>query len=83
MRAADGRIVASGTAHLATPGKPRQCISTVVSPPLVASLDVGPDVASALRTGTPVYTLEVRDDSSWYDVELLVWSKIAGGFRVE
>jgi hypothetical protein len=83
LRGPDGRVVASGTAHLATPGEPRQCISTVVSPPLVAALNVGPDVASALRTGTPVYTLEVRDELSWYEVELLDWSKIAGGYCVQ
>jgi hypothetical protein len=83
LRAPDGHIVASGKAHLATPGEPRQCISTVVAPPVVASLSVGPDVASALRTGSPVYTLEVRDDASWYPVELLDWSKIAGGYCVQ
>lgn len=80
LRAPDGRIVATGTAHLATLGEPRQCISIVVSPPLVAALPVGPDVASAIRAGTPVYTLEVRDDVSWYEVEMLDWSKIAGGY---
>jgi hypothetical protein len=83
LRAADGHIVASGTAHLAAPGEPRQCISAVVSPPLVAALGVGPDVASAIRTGAPVYTLEVRDESSWYPVELLDWTKIAGGYCVQ
>jgi hypothetical protein len=83
LRAPDGRIVATGTAHLATSGEPRQCISAVVSPPLVAALAVGPDVASALRTGTPVHRLEVRDDSSWYEVELIDWSKIAGGYCVD
>jgi hypothetical protein len=83
LRAPDGRIVASGTAHLATPGEPRQCISTVVSPPLVAALAVGPDVANALSAKTPVYTLEVRDDASWYEVELLDWSKIAGGYCLQ
>lgn len=83
LRGPDGRVVASGTAHLATPGEPRQCISSVVSPPLVAALNVEPDVASALRTGTPVYTLEVRDDLNWYEVELLDWSKIAGGYCVQ
>ncbi|TME69330.1 MAG: hypothetical protein E6I49_11510 [Chloroflexi bacterium] len=83
LRAPDGHVVASGTAHLATPGEPRQCISIVVSPPLVAALPVGPDVAVALRTGTPVYALEVRDDSTWYEVELLDWTKIAGGYCLQ
>ena len=83
LRAPDGRIVESGTAHLAIQGEPRQCISAVVSPPLVAALSVGPDVADALRTGTPAYTLEVRDDSSWYEVELIDWSKLAEGYCVE
>jgi hypothetical protein len=83
LRAPDGHIVASGTAPLATPGEPRQCISVVVSPPLVAALAVAPDVAVALRTGTPLYALEVRDDSSWYDVELLDWTKLAGGYCLQ
>jgi hypothetical protein len=83
LRAPDGHIIASGTAHLATPGEPRQCISIVVSPPLVAALSVGPDVASALAARTPGYTLEVRDDLSWYEVELFDWSKIAGGYCVQ
>jgi hypothetical protein len=83
LRAPDGHIVASGTAHLATPGEPRQCISVVVSPPLVAALAVAPDIAVALRTGTPLYALEVRDDSGWYDVELLDWTKLAGGYCLQ
>ena len=83
LRAPDGHIIASGTAHLATPGEPRQCISTVVSPPLVAALSVGPEVASALGARTPGYTLEVRDDVSWYEVELFDWSKIAGGYCLQ
>jgi hypothetical protein len=83
LRAPDGRVVASGTAHLATPGEPRQCISSVVSPPLVAALNVEPEIAPALRAGTPDYKLEVRDDLNWYEVELLDWSKIAGGYCVQ
>jgi hypothetical protein len=83
LRAADGRLIASGTAHLAIQGEPRQCISAVVSPPLVAALAVGPDIADALRTGTPAYSLEVRDDSSWYEVELIDWSKLAEGYCVQ
>ncbi len=83
LRAPDGRILASGTAHLATPGEPRQCISIVVAPPLVAALDVGPDVATALRARTPGYTLEVRDDASWYEFELYDWSIIAGGYCLQ
>jgi len=83
LRAPDGHIVASGTAHLATPGEPRQCISIVVSPPLVAAIPIGTEVAIALRTGTPVYRLEVRDDSSWYEVEMLDWTKLAGGYCLQ
>jgi hypothetical protein len=83
LRGPDGRIVATGAAHLAIPGEPRQCISIVVSPPLVAALAIGPDVADALRTGTPAYTIEVRDDSSWYEVELIDWSKLAEGYCVQ
>jgi hypothetical protein len=83
LRAADGRIVGSGTAHLAIPGEPRQCISILVAPPLVAAFAVGPDVADALRTGTPAYTLEVRDASGWYEVELIDWAKLASGYCVQ
>lgn len=79
LRAPNGANLASATPHRATPGEPRTCGTPDVAPPFVVTLNVGPDVADALKAGASGYVLEVQEERfDWHAVELLDWTKMAG-----
>ena len=79
VRASNGAIVASAERHEAVPGEPRVCGTPENAPPFVVTLPVGADVADALRSSGPTYTVEVQEDNfGWHATEVVDWARIAG-----